>query len=218
MKIARWIIVPVALTGFSTLALAQAVATQSNGNKPDAPSSQMRQPTTDGGLNESTGVNSAEPDSTAPQPAQTAGAKRSLRAPADQSFVRVATRTGMTEVELSKLALNQATQPEVKEFAEAVVRDYTLVNADLSAIAATNGLSIPTHLDAKETALVRRMKARTGKAFDEAYVREMVDAHARAVALFKTESSVGTDKLAAFAQKTLPSLQEHKRMADRLAS
>jgi putative membrane protein len=217
MTIARRIILSLAVAHLSALASAQAVDPQSNGNKPLDPSSQVRQPATDGGLNETAPSNPTEPDSTS-MPARTGANTGDLRAAADQSFVRVATQSGMTEIELGKLALAKSSRPDVKKFAAAMVRDYTKQNSDLSAIAAADGLHLPQALDTKQAALVQSMNAQSGKDFDSAYVKQMMDDHAQAVSLFKNESSVGADKLAAFAQKTLPALQQRRRMAGRLVT
>jgi putative membrane protein len=218
MTIARRIILSLAVAHLSALASAQAVDPQSNGNKPLNPSSQVRQPATDGGLNETAPSNPTEPDSTSTPPARTGAKTGDLRAAADQSFVRVATQSGMTEIELGKLALAKSSRQDVKKFAAAMVRDYTRQNSDLSAIAAADGLSLPQALDTKQAALVQSMNAQSGKDFDSAYVKQMMDDHAQAVSLFKNESSVGADKLAAFAQKTLPALQQRQRMAGRLVT
>ncbi len=42
---------------------------------------------------------------------------------------------------------------------------------------------------------------------------EMTDAHTKAIHLFKQGSALGDPDIAAFASKTLPTLQEHKQMA-----
>jgi putative membrane protein len=192
MTIAGRIIISIALMQLSALAVAQAVDPQAV-NPPEAGSA-----------------------STRPQP--TLPKKGQHSAAADQSFVRVATQSGLTEVELGKLALSKSSKPDVKTFAEHLVRDHTKANADLSAIAASDGLNVPTSLDAKHAALVKSMNARSGKDFEDAFAKQMAADHVQAVSLFMNESSTGSDKLAAFAQKTLPTLQEHKRMADLLGT
>jgi putative membrane protein len=218
MKIAGRIIISIALVQLSALAVAQAVDPQANGNKPFAPSSEVRTPATDGGLNEAAPANPPDAGATSTHAARTAAKNGQNSAAADQAFVRVATQSGLTEVELGKLALSKSSEPDVKTFAEHMVRDHTKANAELSAIATSDGLSVPTALDAKHAALVKNMQARSGNDFDHAFAKQMAADHFQAVSLFKNESSAGSDKLAAFAQKTLPTLEEHKRMAGQLGA
>ena len=56
-----------------------------------------------------------------------------------------------------------------------------------------------------------------GAAFDREYARMMVKDHEEDVALFRKEAQSGKDAdLKAYAQKTLPTLEEHLQMAKQL--
>src|SRR3954470_12320700 len=55
----------------------------------------------------------------------------------DAKFAVDAANGGMTEIELSKLAVNQATNAKVKEFANMMVMDHGKAGDELKAIAAT---------------------------------------------------------------------------------
>jgi predicted outer membrane protein len=46
----------------------------------------------------------------------------------------------------------------------------------------------------------------------------MEDAHAKAISLFKRATRTSDPELSQFARQTLPTLEEHKRMADKLNS
>jgi predicted outer membrane protein len=59
----------------------------------------------------------------------------------------------------------------------------------------------PTRLDAKHQAVMTKMSALSGVAFDRAYARQMIKDHNKDVALFQREADRGTDSdLKAFAQ------------------
>jgi len=64
--------------------------------------------------------------------------------------------------------------------------------------------------------MVTMLSAKSGAAFDKAYADHMAKDHSKAVALFESASKSSDPELAAFAQKTLPTLQEHKQLADNL--
>jgi putative membrane protein len=53
----------------------------------------------------------------------------------DSDFLKKAAKGGMAEVELGKLALQKASSPDVKEFADLMIRDHTKANRELTALA-----------------------------------------------------------------------------------
>jgi len=136
--------------------------------------------------------------------------------PADQSFVKQAALDGMTEVEMANIASAKSSSDEVKAFAARMLQDHGKANADLAALAQSKSIKVPTKLDIKHRAMLNALQVRSGASFDAAYAQHMAAAHAKAVALFTKESQSPDADLAAFAKKTLPTLQEHKRLADAL--
>jgi putative membrane protein len=135
------------------------------------------------------------------------------------AFVKAAAQDGMTEVELGKLAMDKSNNAAVKRFAQKMVQDHGAANAELSGIATGKGLEVPAGLDAKHRGLVTKLSAKSGAAFDADYAKHMAMDHTQAIALFQSEAAnSGDPELAGFAKKTLPTLQEHKRMADSLSA
>lgn len=226
MNYASFVAMPLALALLSATAGAQAptqsqsqgIPTPSQGGTTLAPSSRVRTPKNDGGMNENPPQNATEPDATTNSSQSKQTGQGDLRAPSAQAFVTSATQSGLTEIELSKLAMHQSSRTDVKQFAQLMIRAHSKVDAELKAIASSSGLNTSVELDSQHAGLVKEMKAKTGKDFDNAYIQQMVADHAKAVALFRAESSVTKDQLASFAHKKLPTLQEHKQMADKLAA
>jgi putative membrane protein len=135
------------------------------------------------------------------------------------AFVKAAAQDGMTEVELGKLAMDKSNNAAVKRFAQKMVQDHGAADAELSGIATGKGLNVPAGLDAKHQGVVTKLAAKSGAAFDADYAKHMAMDHTQAVALFQAEAANSSDpELASFAKKTLPTLQEHKRMADSLSA
>ena len=138
---------------------------------------------------------------------------------ADRKFVMEAAMGGMAEVELGRLASERGSSEAVKQFGQRMVDDHSRANSELTQLVSGKGVTLPTGLDAKHQALMTKMSALSGAAFDRAYAKEMVKDHNKDVALFQREAGQGTDAdLKTFAQKTLPTLQEHLRMARSLPS
>jgi uncharacterized protein (DUF305 family) len=78
---------------------------------------------------------------------------------------------------------------------------------------------MPKALDSEHERLRENVQTLHGKAFDEQYMHGMVEDHIKAVKLFQQEERSGHNaELKKFAQKTLPTLQEHQKMALELVS
>lgn len=135
----------------------------------------------------------------------------------DQDFVAKAAVGGSTEVALGKMALDRATDPEVKKFAQRMIADHTAANQELLTLAARKQMAVPRAIDAKHQQAVNDLGRLQGSEFDKAYMKQMVKDHEETVSLFKGESSRGQDAdLKAVASKLLPRLEDHLKMARHL--
>ncbi len=140
-------------------------------------------------------------------------------AAADSDFLTTAAMAGLAEVEHGKEAAQHGTSSEVKEFGKRMVADHTKSNAELKSLASTKNVSLPTELDATHQAMQDKLAGLKGTAFDSAYSAHMVTAHKEAVALFEREARMGNDAdVKAFAEKSLPTLREHLKMAEALSA
>ena len=135
-----------------------------------------------------------------------------------RSFVSKASQDGMTEVKLAELASQKSQNDAVKQFASHMASDHSTANSELESLAKQENIPVADKLDAKHQAKVDALSKKSGAAFDKAYAAAMVKAHKQAVALFKSGSKSSDQNIASFANKTLPTLESHQRMADDLAS
>ncbi|HAB03651.1 MAG TPA: DUF305 domain-containing protein [Pseudomonas sp.] len=131
-------------------------------------------------------------------------------------FVEAATEAGIAEVVTGKLAQEKSQNAEIKGFADMMVTDHTKANQELADIARKLDISVPD-----EAALTDKVKKVIlewrDESFDKSYVNNQVDAHEKAVELYKKEAA-SSDKaeLKAFAAKTLPTLEAHLQKAKAL--
>jgi putative membrane protein len=133
---------------------------------------------------------------------------------ADKTFVTEAASGGLAEVQLGQLAAQKASSPQVKQFAQRMVTDHTQANQELMRLGKSENLNLPTQLDTKHKSEMDRLSTMSGNAFDAAYMQHMVQDHEKAVADFQKQAQSGSDPaLKAFAQKQLPTLQQHLQMA-----
>ncbi|HWF07164.1 MAG TPA: DUF4142 domain-containing protein [Bryobacteraceae bacterium] len=132
----------------------------------------------------------------------------------DARFAKDAAIGGMTEVEMGKIAVKNGSSDKVKQFGQRMIDDHSKAADQLKSVAAKDNITLPTELDAKHKAMVDKYAAMTGTAFDRAYMRDMVKDHQTDVADFQKESNSGSNyDLKNWAGTTLPTLQEHLRLA-----
>jgi|GEM_PF-638558 len=135
---------------------------------------------------------------------------------ADREFVAKAAHSGMEEVALGRLATEQGQSDAVKRFGQQMVDDHTRANEELKAAASKDGIELPSDAGTKKPG-TEKLASLQGAEFDRAYAKQMVQDHEKAVALFRREAQgSGSSNVKAFAQKTLPTLEEHLRMAQQL--
>ena len=147
-------------------------------------------------------------------------ARKSSLSRADEGFVSQAAQNGHAEVEASKLAMEKASNPKVKEFAKQMIEDHTKANDELKALAMSKGVELPDGPSLLQKGKSKLMLSTAdGEDFDRRYAESMgVEAHEDNIELFEKASKEAEDAdVKAYAQKTLPKLQEHLKMARELA-
>jgi putative membrane protein len=130
-----------------------------------------------------------------------------------------AAQAGLAEVAAGKLAASNAANAEVKKFGEHMAQDHAKANDELMQIAQSKSLALPAEPDRSHRRFAKQLQSLPGDKFDRTYMREAgIKDHKAAYALFSNEAKKGKDpELRAFAQKTLPDIQEHLKMAQDLA-
>ena len=142
------------------------------------------------------------------------GHKASGKVMSDETFVTKAAKGGMAEVELGKLAADKGSSDHVKKFGQRMADDHGKANDELKSLAQSKNITLPTDLGAKEKALRDRLSKLSGDAFDRAYMQAMLSDHRKDVNEFRMESRSGKDAdVKAWAGKTLPTLEDHLKMA-----
>ena len=132
----------------------------------------------------------------------------------DYKFVADTARGGTLEVELGELAVQKGASESVRHFGERMVADHKRANEELRAIAARKGATLPAQLSHSENSAMAHLQKATGADFDKSYAHHMLKDHEGDVKDFQDASKDLNDpELRAFAQKTLPTLEEHLRMA-----
>lgn len=135
-----------------------------------------------------------------------------------QDFATKVYNANDLEIESSKLALKTSKNKDILAFAKEMVADHTKAGTAFKAAAGkASGVTLPTAIDDGTKGKLDDLKGKTGDDFDQAYVHLQKDAHKDAVNLFDSYAEHGGDaSLKAFAADTLPTLQKHKDMIDKM--
>ena len=145
-----------------------------------------------------------------------------LAASSDSAFAQKAMLGGMEELDLASMALGKTTNADVLSFATRMQTDHQKANQELVAIAKSEGIQLPKSVKSdvvtpEYISEEQKLKSLTGKQFDNGYIRQQIDAHRQALALFQKEAQSGKDpRLVAFAKKSLPTLKAHLALAQRV--
>ena len=140
-------------------------------------------------------------------------------APSTTDFVQKAAMSDMYEVEAGKIASQKGQTAPVKGFGEMMVTAHSKTTEELKGIVASEKINVdlPTKLDSKHQKLIDDLNAASNADFDKTYAKQQVDGHQEAVNLFDSYANKGdNDALKAFAQKTLPVIQQHLDEAKKL--
>jgi putative membrane protein len=154
----------------------------------------------------------------APAIAQSIGEKSGINSalgitPKTTDFVNEAATGDMFEIKSSQLAADR-TKGDVQSFANRMVTDHTKTTSELKGLAPQLEISLPTRMTNSQQSILDKLNGLQGDDFAKQYMDDQVSAHKEAVSLFQRYGKNGADdKLKAWADKTLPTLQHHLDMA-----
>jgi putative membrane protein len=141
-----------------------------------------------------------------------------------QDFIQKAHVGNQFEILSSRLALDKSQDSEIREFAQQMIKDHDLADANMKAalMEAKKNIAIQEPaktLDPTHQKILDTLKAAPdGNSFDSRYIEAQVNAHNETLALFRGYNESGDNEdLKNFAATTIPTLEMHKQHIDRLA-
>jgi putative membrane protein len=135
----------------------------------------------------------------------------------DQDFVTKAAQGNSAEIELGKMVAAKTKDPNVKQFAQMMVKDHTTALNQLQELAQTKNLNLNDNLPDDAKSLQEKLSSDTGKQFDKDYMDGMVQDHQKDVQEFTEESQNAKDPaVKQWASNTLPVLQKHLQKAQQI--
>lgn len=136
----------------------------------------------------------------------------------DANFVLKSSESNLVEIELGKLAQKQSSNDRVREFGAKMAKDHGKTSDELADIAKKNGFAMAKEASKEHKDMCEKLKKISGADFDRQYMTGQVKAHRSAVKLFTDQAKNGQNAdLRSFASKTLPTIEEHLKMAEEIA-
>lgn len=154
-----------------------------------------------------------------PPPAPTARGYLTAGQPAgtDQNFVRDAALANIAEIELGRLAVDNAASNEVRDFGRHMIDDHSDALDELHNLAVRMNFDVPNHLDSRHAQTMQRLAGLSGTDFDRQFLDAMIRDHRDVIAKFEARAASQPDnEFKDFANKMLPKLREHLQSAQNL--
>jgi predicted outer membrane protein len=124
---------------------------------------------------------------------------------------------GNGEILLSTLALEKASDPEVRTYAQNMINDHTAANSQITQLAQTKGITLPTETSVEHRAVYEDIVNMEGADFEKAYMNHNVLVHELAVAQAEAQVEQGTDAdIRAYAATVAPVLSAHLNAATQI--
>lgn len=109
-----------------------------------------------------------------------------------QQFVQQAAIGDMYEIQSSQMAESKSKNPEIRSFAQHIIKDHTAASEKLTSLAQKiQGLQVPQQMDTRHLDLINRLRSASASQFDDLYRGQQVQAHRQAIQLYQTFASGG---------------------------
>jgi putative membrane protein len=147
-----------------------------------------------------------------------AGAGAADAPDAAATFLQKAAQANAAEIKTSQAAQTRAVDAAVKAFADRMVDEHTANGHALDALANKRHVTVGADPDPDRQIRIGTLQKLKGPAFDQAYVKTMIEDHAASIRLFEDASrTIGDAEIRQFIDATLPVLREHADAAKALS-
>ncbi|MDL2358048.1 MAG: DUF4142 domain-containing protein, partial [Pseudomonadota bacterium] len=146
-------------------------------------------------------------------PAATAATTTVSRA--DRQIITDLAQANMAEIEAAKLAQSKTQDEQVKTFAQQMIDDHSKALTEVQQLASAKGVTLPTELDKQHKALNDRLGAKSGAAFDQAYMAQngLSDHKKLHAKLAAAEKKAHDPDVKALVAKMTPTVDQHMKAA-----
>jgi putative membrane protein len=142
-----------------------------------------------------------------------AGAGAAAPSQQDRAFLVAAHQSNLAEIAAGKAAQQKATTSAVRAHGQLFITDHTRLDANLRKVAAALGVRLPGAPSPAQQAALAAVSAKSGAAFDRAWLDSQLTAHRAALRDGNTELAQGSDAQAkGVAAAAAPVVKNHLSM------
>ena len=136
---------------------------------------------------------------------------------ADRAFLQKASQGADYELALARTATIGASNPEVRAYAQRIVKDHDQANVALTQLLKSEAVPVPAGMAASDSAKLAKLKALRGRSFDKRYVDEVTRINMEDEKDTATETRTTRDaRIKAYLGRFSRMDAEHKRMGEQL--
>jgi putative membrane protein len=136
----------------------------------------------------------------------------------DVNFLNRSTQSNLAEIQLSRIALDSATNPGVTQYAQDMINDHQAAQRQLDSIGVAFSLALPTTIDTSVAMLRDSLKTMArGRDFDTSYMGMQSRMHAMTLQdLVDAAANAKNDRVKNYANQMIPVITTHRNRADSL--
>ncbi len=136
---------------------------------------------------------------------------------ADQNFLQKDAQGSLYEQDISQLASERATNPQIQQYANMVTQDHAQYQAALDNLAQNCGVALPASPDAAQQSRLSHLRSLKGASFDGAYVQDAKSINAEDIEQAQNEENrTQSDQVKNLINQFRPVDQKHEQQANNL--
>ncbi|MFL5815840.1 MAG: DUF4142 domain-containing protein [Bdellovibrionia bacterium] len=122
------------------------------------------------------------------------------------------------EIKMAKLAMQKGHSPEVKQFAQRMIKDHTKADQKVAKLAKQEGFTLgQVPMTAQQQGQMEKLASTSGTEFDRAYMEANRVGHHMAVEMLKNAEQQTSDaKVKSLVTQLLPTVEHHDQMAEQI--
>lgn len=135
----------------------------------------------------------------------------------DKRFVKSVAFSSFIEIEAGKLSLEKTNDSAIQSFSRLLINEHKQLAKDLKEVVAQRNVEFPITLDDTHKSKIAHLSTKSGRAFEIAFIKLMVDDHTNSLRLFNEAGAHAKDvHIQSFANKNIPIIREHLRIANEI--
>src|SRR5215203_3750408 len=123
----------------------------------------------------------------------TGAERKAAQGDPNAQFLTTTAHDSTSELQASRMALQRAENPRVREYAQMIVSDHSQGNQELAQLGQQRGMTLPMRPDEEHVKAAAHMRQLQGRQFDEEYMSMMVADHAKLLSKFQDKAARAQD-------------------------